>query len=71
LAFLWRKGSEDFADGCADGFDGSRGGFSQEVFEFGEDLFDRVQVGGVFRQGVELGAGRADRRRGNTLGSLK
>ena len=47
MAFLWRKGSEDFADGRADGFDGSRGGFSQEVSEFGEDLFDRVQVGGI------------------------
>jgi hypothetical protein len=32
------------------GFDGSRGGFAQEVFELGEYLFDQVQVRGVFRQ---------------------
>ena len=30
------------------------------MFELGEDLFDRVEVGGVFRQEEELGAGRAD-----------
>jgi len=39
---------------------GSRRGFSQEVFGLGEDLFDRVQVGGVFRQEEELAAGGAD-----------
>src|ERR1700719_9178 len=31
------------------------------MFELGEDLLDGVQVGGVFRQKEELGAGRADR----------
>ena len=44
------EGSEDFANCGADGFDGSRGGFAQEVFELGEDLIDQVQVRGVFRQ---------------------
>jgi hypothetical protein len=51
---------KNFADDGANGFDGSRGGLSQEVLELGEDLFDRVQVGGVFRQEEELGAHRAD-----------
>ncbi len=34
--------------------------FRRQVFELGEDLFDRVQVGRVFGQEEELGAGRAD-----------
>ena len=37
-----------------------RGGFTQQVLQLGEDLFDRVQVGGVFGQEEELGAGRAN-----------
>ena len=40
--------------------DGSLGGLAQQVLELGEELLDRVQVGGVFRQEEELGAGRAD-----------
>lgn len=30
--------------------DGPFGGFAQEQLELGEDLFDRVEVGGVGRQ---------------------
>jgi len=41
-ALLRGEGSEDFADRCADGFRGSRGGFSQEVLELGKDLLDGV-----------------------------
>ena len=59
-AFLWREGFEELADGGADGFDGSRGGFAQQVLELGEDLLDGVQVGRVFRQEEQLGAGCAD-----------
>ena len=54
--------TEDFADRDADCFDCSRGGFSQQMLELGEDLFDRVQVGRVFWQEEELGAGGADER---------
>ena len=61
-AFLGGEGTEEFADRDAYGFDSSRGGFSQQMFELGEDLFDRVQVGGVFWQEEELGAGGADER---------
>ena len=49
-AFGWRDGIEDVADCVADGVGGSLGGFAQEVLELGEELFDGVQVGGVFRQ---------------------
>lgn len=34
--------------------------FSLQRLELGEDLFDRVEIGGVFAQEDQLGAGRAD-----------
>jgi hypothetical protein len=40
------EGWEQLSDCVPDGFDGSRGGFAQHVLELGEDLLDRVQVGG-------------------------
>jgi hypothetical protein len=58
---VWREGIEQFADTLPCCFDGSLGGFSQEQFELGEHLFDRVQVGRVGRQEQEPGSGRADR----------
>jgi hypothetical protein len=45
------------ADRGADCLGSSCGGFSQQVFEFGKDLFDGVQIGRVFGQEEELGAG--------------
>jgi len=59
-AFLRAEGAQDFANGRANGFDGSCAGFSQVVFEFGEQLLDRVQVRRVFRQKDEMCAGLAD-----------
>jgi hypothetical protein len=47
-------------DCCADGFEGAGGGFAQEMLELGEDLFNGVQVGRVFRQEEQLGAGCAN-----------
>ncbi|MSO93518.1 MAG: N-acetyltransferase [Rhodospirillales bacterium] len=38
----------------------ARGGLAQQVLELGEDLFDGVQVWGVFWQEEQLGAGRSD-----------
>jgi hypothetical protein len=38
---FWREELENVADGKACGFDGSGGGFSEEVLEFGEDLLLR------------------------------
>ena len=61
-AFVGADIHQDLPDGGADGFDGSRAGFSQMVFEFGEQLLDRVQVGGVFWKKDEMCAGVADCR---------
>jgi hypothetical protein len=41
---LWGECRQNFTDGGADGMDGSGGGFSEQVFELGKDLFDRLQV---------------------------
>src|SRR6266699_1924385 len=59
-AFLWREGLEQLADCRAEGLNGARRAFSQQVFELGKDLFDGVQVRRVFRQEEQLGAGRAN-----------
>jgi len=47
---------EQSADALPCGFDRAFSGFSQEEFEFGEDLFDRVEVGAVGRPEQQLGA---------------
>lgn len=39
----------------------SLGGFAHEVFELGEDLFDRIEVGAVGWEEQQAGAGAADR----------
>ncbi len=54
-AFLWREGLEQLADCRAEGLNGARGAFSQQVFELGKDLFDGVQIRRVFRQEEQLG----------------
>ncbi len=46
-------GVEDMSDGVADGILGSDGGLSEPVFELGEELLDRAQVGGVLGQEEE------------------
>jgi hypothetical protein len=43
-----------------DGLGGSLCGLAQPMFQFGEELFDRVQIGRVFRQEEEVRAGRTD-----------
>jgi hypothetical protein len=55
-AFFGREELENLADGEANSFDRSGGSFSQEAFQFSEDLLDRVQVCGAFRQEEELGS---------------
>ena len=59
-AFIWRKCSKDLADRRANVVNGARGNLTQQVLELGKDLFDGVQVGRIFRQEDQLGAGRAD-----------
>ena len=42
---VFRKAVEQRPDDRGDGVEASRGGFTQEVLELGEDLLDRVQIG--------------------------
>lgn len=44
-----------------DGLDGACLGHAQPMFDLGEDLLDRIEVGRVGRQERELGAGSKDR----------
>src|ERR1700733_15164109 len=60
-AFVWRDGGEGFGDSVGDGVEGSGRGFSDEAFDLGEDLLDRVEVGGVFWKEQETPAGGLDR----------
>jgi len=50
------NGVEDVGDGVADGVLGPGGGLSEPVFELGEELLDRVEVGRVFRKQEEVRA---------------
>ena len=52
---------EDLAAGLADGLVTSRPDLSQQGLELGENLFDGVEVGGVFRQEHEAGSDGPDR----------
>ena len=52
---------EDCAAGVGDGFVSSRPYLSQQGLELGEDLFNGVEVGGVFRQEHQAGADIPDR----------
>lgn len=61
-AFLTCEGIEEFADRVADGLDSSGADLAQEMLELGEDLFDWVQVGGVFGQEDQMCAGFANSR---------
>jgi hypothetical protein len=60
-AFLDGNAVEECADGFADGVLGASGGFSELVLELGEGLLDRVEVGGVFGEEQQLGAGPTKR----------
>ena len=60
-AFLRSDLGEDFSNRCDQSFDGSGGGLSQQGFELGEELLDRIEVGTVGRQVAQLGACGFDR----------
>lgn len=55
-----RDGFEDRTDRIVDGLGGSLCGLAQPMFQFGEELFDRVQIGRVFRQEEEVSARSTD-----------
>jgi hypothetical protein len=48
---------KDVGDCRDQGVDSSGGGLSQQSFELGEELFDRIEVGAVGRQVAQLRAG--------------
>ena len=49
-AFLCCDAFEDIAERCADCVETAGCGLAQPMFEFSENLLDRVQVGRIFRQ---------------------
>jgi hypothetical protein len=55
------------ADACPGALDGSFGCFSQQMFELGEDLFDRVEIGAIGRQEEQPCACSPDRARTSRL----
>src|SRR5271165_63187 len=61
-AFAGCEGFQAIGDGGGDGVEGPWSVLADEVFELGEDLFDRVEVWGVFGQEHEPCADAADRR---------
>jgi hypothetical protein len=62
LAFVSCELREQFSDLSPEGFLGTLGGLSEQVFEFGEDLFDGVEVRAV-------GGQKPERRSCGTNGS--
>ena len=60
LRTRWREGLEERADAAPSVFDGPLGGFAHSVFELGEDLLDRVEIGAVGRQEEHPRADSAD-----------
>jgi len=59
-AFAGGDGVEQITDFLPEFFGGSLGGFAEQGLEFGEELFDGVQIGRVGRQIEHRGAGRGD-----------
>src|ERR1700733_7107397 len=59
-AFGGRVVGEDFSACVGDRLVASRFGLSQQSLELGEDLLDRVEVGGVFGQEDEAGSDSSD-----------
>ena len=59
-AFVRTDFGEGVGDCCDESFDGSGSGLSQQGFELGEELFDRVEVGAVGRQVAQLSADGLD-----------
>jgi len=61
LAFFWCEAIEQGADTFPSRLESTLGRLAQEVFELGEDLFDRIEIWAIGRQKEEPRSGRADR----------
>jgi hypothetical protein len=59
-AFGWREGIKDLANRSPSVGDGSRLGLPHEVFELGEELFNRIEIWTIGRQEEEVCAGLSD-----------
>ena len=59
-AFGWGEGFERCADRCPKGVSGSGSGLSEQRLEFGEGIFDRIEVGAVGRQEAQPRTRRLD-----------
>ncbi len=53
---MWGEGVADGGEGRGEAVDGSGSGLAEEMFEFGEDLFDRVEVQRIGRQEQQMRA---------------
>src|SRR5947199_7984886 len=60
-AFLSGQGFEGLCDRITYAIEGTLLGFTQVMLELGEELLDRIEIGGVFRQEEELCARGPDR----------
>jgi hypothetical protein len=60
LAFDWRDRRDGLGDGVGNAVERSGRRLSNETFDLGEDLFDRIEVGRIFRQEQETGASGLD-----------
>jgi hypothetical protein len=57
FAFGWLNRREGLGDGVRNGVERSGRSLSNEAFDLGEDLFDRIEVGRVFGKKQEASAG--------------
>ena len=57
---MWREGIEQLADALPCRLNRTLGGFSQQMFELGEQLLDRVEIRAVGREEQEFCACRPD-----------
>src|SRR3546814_13586530 len=59
-AFFWSEAGQCIADSIPEFRDGSGGGFSQDGLEFREGVFDRIEVGTIWRKEQHARAGCFD-----------
>jgi hypothetical protein len=52
---LWGESLQECTYSFPGGFDGAFGGFAQQGFELGKDLFDWIEIGTVGRKEEQLG----------------
>src|SRR5947209_556123 len=61
LAFVWKEAVEQSADSLPGRVKSPLCGLAQELFELGEDLLDRVEIGAIGQEEKEPCTGSPDR----------